>query len=244
MKKVLVITDNGWIYKSIKEIIDIEFNYLSHLFEFRKSPSKKKGIYSNGIEELEEIDVNKKTDFIIDNYEKVISLHCKQIFPQKLISNIKCINVHPGYNPHNRGWYPQVFAILNKKIFGATIHIMDEEIDNGAIIDREEVRIFDWETSKEAYEKVLDVELKLFRKNIHNIINNTFEIFSPEFKGDYCSINDYKKICQLDLNEKLTMKEAIDRLRSLSHGDYNNAFFYDDENNKIYVKIKLDKENE
>jgi methionyl-tRNA formyltransferase len=66
---------------------------------------------------------------IIEKYQLVFSLHCKQIFPSELISNVKCINVHPGYNPLNRGWYPQVFSIIYDLPIGATIHEIDEVVD-------------------------------------------------------------------------------------------------------------------
>src|SRR5690349_163732 len=64
----------------------------------------------------------------------VISLHSKQIFPPGLVSGARCVNVHPGLNPFNRGWTPHVFSLVNGLPAGATIHEIDAEIDHGAII--------------------------------------------------------------------------------------------------------------
>ncbi len=75
-----------------------------------------------------------------DKYILFISLHCKQIFPQRLTDNYRCINIHPGYNPYNRGWFPQVFSILNKNTAGVTIHEIDQELDHGPIIYQEKNR--------------------------------------------------------------------------------------------------------
>ena len=152
-----------------------------------------------------------------------------------------CINIHPGYNPYNRGWYPQVFAIVNDTVLGATIHVMDKQIDSGLIIDRRKVKIESWHTSKEAYENVLEAELQLFRKNIQNIVNGDFQKITPEIEGKYHSVQDYKQLCKLDLEENLTMKQAIDRLRALSHDGYKNAYFYDNDGNKIFAKIELNR---
>jgi len=241
--KILVITDNGLLYNRIKEILLKDFSDIMPLFDFKRSKSSvKKKLYTDGIAALDEIDVNKEYPFLIKNYNLVLSLHCKQIFPKELIDNILCINIHPGYNPYNRGWYPQVFAIINQTQLGATIHIMDEKIDNGAIIDRQELTIKSNYTSKEAYEAVLEVELELFRKNIRNIISGTFSTILPEFEGEYHSIDDYKQLCKLDLNKIDSCKNTINTLRALSHGDYNNAYFYDENGDKIYVKIQLIKE--
>lgn len=242
-KKILVVTDNGLLYKQIVKILRSDFSDLLHLFTFKRTKmSKKVHLYTDGIEKLEEINIKQEYKEIIDEYDLVLSLHCKQIFPKELVNNIICINIHPGYNPYNRGWYPQVFAIINQERLGATIHLMDEEVDNGAIIDRQEVKVEAYETSKEAYEKVLEAELELFRKNIRQIVEGTYKSFKPEIKGDYHSIDDYNELCKLDLNQLTTMGNAIDKLRALSHGAYKNAYFYDKDGSKIFVKIELSKE--
>lgn len=242
-KKILFVTDNGLLYSRIKHIISSDFSGLESVFEFRRSKSSsKKRLYTNGIESLEEIDVKTEYQSIIDHYDAIISLHCKQIFPPELVKNMLCINIHPGLNPYNRGWYPQVFAIINHVKLGATIHIMDEKVDHGPIIARKEVEIKSYYTSKEAYEKTLNAEIELFKENIQSIVDGTFTSFAPEFEGEYYSIEDFNKLCALDMNEKLTMGDAINKLRALNHGSYRNAYFYDEEGNKIYVKLDLSKE--
>lgn len=242
-KNILVVTDNGLLYTQIKDILKNEFSDLLDLFDFRRTKlSQKQHLYTDGIEELKEINVKQDYPEIIKNYSTVISLHCKQIFPDELVKSITCINIHPGYNPYNRGWYPQVFAIINKVKLGATIHIMDEYVDHGPIIARQEVVVESHYTSKEAYEKVLQAELDLFRLNIRSIVQQNYKTITPEFEGDYHSIKDYNKLCNLDLNEKMTLSDAIDKLRALTHGAYKNAYFIDKDGNKIFVKIELSKE--
>lgn len=242
MNKILIVTDNGLLYKKVLEILNNDFQDLTGKFDFRRTKlSQKQHLYTDGIERLEEIDVKQSYNDIIENYSSVISLHCKQIFPTQLVKGITCINIHPGYNPYNRGWYPQVFAIVNKMKLGATIHIMDEEVDHGPIIARQEVKIESHYTSKEAYEEVLEAELMLFRENIRSIVDKTYTTINPEFEGDYHSIKDYNQLCKLDLDENLSLGAAIDKLRALSHGAYKNAYFLDKEGNKIYIKVELSK---
>lgn len=242
-KNILIVTDNGLLYKQIKEIIKTDFYDLADIFDFRRTKlSQKQHLYTDGIEELKEINVKEEYTEIIKNYSTVISLHCKQIFPDELVKNVTCINIHPGYNPYNRGWYPQVFAIINKVKLGATIHIMDEQVDHGPIIARQEVDIESHYTSKEAYEKVLEAELALFRKNIRSIVKGDYKTTEPEFKGEYHSIKDYNTLCKLDLNEKTTLRDAIDRLRALSHGAYKNAYYINEQGQKVFIKIELSKE--
>lgn len=241
-KKILVITDNGLLYNEVKHILDAEFKEIAPCFTFKRSKNlSKKRLYTAGIEHLEEVNIKEDYASVIHDFDIIISLHCKQIFPSELVNKKLCINIHPGYNPYNRGWYPQVFAIIGGNRLGATIHIMDEQVDHGAIIARKEVTIKSYYTSKEAYEEVLKAEIDLFRENIAQIVSGNFSISNPETEGEYHSIDDYNRLCQLNPDEKLTMGEAIDKLRALSHGEYKNAYFIDKGGNKIYVKLELTK---
>ena len=182
---------------------------------------------------------------IIQNYDLVISMHCKQLFPPRLVSQVKCINIHPGYNPVNRGWYPQVFSIINHTSIGATIHEIDEELDHGNIIDRMEVPQFVYDTSKEIYDRVLSAEIELVERNLENILMNRYSAFAPEEEGRLYLKKDFNALCELDLAEEGSFSDFIDRLRALTHTPYRNAYFIDrTTGNKIFINIDLQPENQ
>ena len=122
--KILVISDNTFIKEKIIEVFKVK-NVKCDLFE-SKDLNFKNSLF---------------IDYLISEYKLIISAHCKKIFPKKLVESTRCINIHPGYNPYNRGWFPQVFSILNKLPLGATIHEMDEGLDSGDIISQEKVSI-------------------------------------------------------------------------------------------------------
>ena len=52
------------------------------------------------------------------------------MFPVDMVRNYRCINVHPGLNPYNRGWFPQTFSLVNHFPVGVTIHEMDAHLDD------------------------------------------------------------------------------------------------------------------
>ena len=238
MKKVLVLTDNIYIFENFKSIflskkkLDVEFTYCC-------SPSSKKMF--EVFPEVMILDVKTQYEKLIGVFDLIISCHCKKIFPANLVSSVRCINIHPGLNPFNRGWYPQVFAINNGLPHGATIHIMDEEIDHGEIIAQEEVTILSTDTSLTVYEKVVKVEVSLFNHYFDRIINGTYVSHKMDNEGNYNSISDFKKLCELDLNEVGSLKEHINLLRSLTHGKYKNACFYDDSGEKVYVSLEFER---
>jgi methionyl-tRNA formyltransferase len=243
-QRVLVVSDN----------IEL-LTFFAKLMKSRKDLTKKRvikyvchpknEIVQSGVSGIGVTGLDMKTQFkeVIDNYDLVISAHCKQIFPDELVQKVKCINIHPGLNPFNRGWFPQVFSIINGLPLGATIHEIDEEIDHGKIIAQKEVPLNAWDTSLSAYNRVQEAEKKLLEENIDSIFNGTYKTSSPKKEGNLNLKADYDKLRQIDANEQLTFKEAIDKLRALTHPPYKNAYFIDsDSGEKIWVQIKLDKD--
>lgn len=239
---ILVITDNEHIFSNFYTILEEEkykeFNF-SFRFSFKNREMKKK--YSNS-KIFKPINIENELQNMIQTYDMVISLHCKQLFPKELVEKVKCINVHPGFNPYNRGWFPQVFSIINKLECGVTIHKIDDKLDHGNILFQEKVEMYDWDTSLSLYNRIQKKEVELLKEHLYEILTKELEGVIPK-EGNVNTLKDFKKLCQIDLNEKLTMGEAIDRLRALSHGDYKNAYFFSGDQ-KVYIKLDLKKEEE
>lgn len=239
MKKIFVVTDNKYIFTEFKKIIDVKDKVL---VEYFCSP-KSEHIFKNEItnQSIKPIILKTNDSFFIDNYDLGISCHSKQLFPAKLVNSVLCVNIHPGLNPFNRGWYPQVFSIINGLPAGATIHVMDEEIDHGDIIIQEQVQINSNENSLEVYNKVQAKEIELLNNVLDDILNATFNYFKPKSEGNYNSIQDYKNMCEIDLDKKVTMREAINFLRAMTHPPYKNSYFIDEDGHKVFVSIELEK---
>ncbi|MGF1843525.1 dTDP-4-amino-4,6-dideoxyglucose formyltransferase [Vibrio clamense] len=232
---ILVVSDNEVIFKEFRGIFE---NNSSEglLVKYGCSPESKTDF--ENWNDVCVIDVKSDYNEIISEYDLVISCHCKKIFPATLVNSVRCINIHPGLNPYNRGWYPQVFSIINKLPHGATIHVMDEEIDHGDIICQKEVKILPYDTSLDVYKKIISVEIELFRDNFELIISGKYEACEMSEEGNYNGVSDFKELCKLDLNKVGTLGEHIDLLRALTHGNYKNAFFTYD-NKKVYVGINF-----
>ena len=244
MNKVLILTDNEILLTGIQPIInklnplfvnDFEFEY-AYSYNNKSFAFK----YSNS-DWIHKLNVKENVEYLLNRYSLIISLHCKQLFPVELVKKKRCINVHPGLNPFNRGWYPQVFSIINGLPCGATIHEMDEFLDHGPVICQKEVLIESWDTSFSAYNKILDAELDLFEKYLVTILYNNYTKEIKE-EGNINWKMDFDKLCNLDLRAKDTFLNHINHLRALTHGDYANAFFIDNSGNKVFIKVELHKE--
>ena len=195
--------------------------------------------------EIETLSMKRDLQFVIDNYDLVVSAHCKQLFPAALVGARLCVNIHPGLNPHNRGWYPQVFSIVNGLPLGATIHVIDEELDHGGIIDQLEVPVHAWDTSLDAYLRVLAAEEVILERSIGPILAGRFETNPPPGEGNLNLKKDFERLCAIDLAEPTTFGGAIDRLRALSHGPLRNASFLDPKSGRrVFVRITLEPEED
>jgi methionyl-tRNA formyltransferase len=220
--------------------INEELEIASH-FEFACSP------YSdpqNFQVEIGQLDLKNQDDLrkINATYDMVFSAHCKQIFPKELVDNHECFNLHPGYNPINRGWYPQVFAIIYDYLIGATLHKIDLKLDHGDIIDRVFVEKKESDTSFSLYSRVVEAELELWTSNIVSILEQSYSLVKPEGEGNMFLKKDFNGLLELDLNSEGTLKEHITLLRALTFDGYRNAYFVAENGQKVFVEIKLEEE--
>jgi len=195
------------------------------------------------IDGLEKLDVNNDCDFIATNYSLVVSLHCKQLFSKKFISKVRCVNVHPGYNPYNRGWFPHVFSIINGSKAGVTIHEIDEKLDHGPIIAQKEYEIKTWETSDSAYDNLMQLERKLVLEWFERIRDNSYKTFNSDTEGNINSKKDYESLKSLDLNRIGSFSDFFNLLRALTHGSYRNAYFLDNNGRRVFVRVILERED-
>ncbi len=224
--KVLILSDNERVYGNIREVVD-KHAIAGASFDFRCRPGSKIAHV------LEPIDVDAMLA-----YDVIISTHSNHILPPSVVQSRLCVNLHPGYNPYNRGWHPHVFSMLDGSPVGVTLHLMDERIDTGAIIDRAAVPVEATDTGGDVLEKIYDLEKVMFDRNIENLIAGTFLTRAPEFTGKLNTRRDFEALCALDLDAVGTLREHIHLLRSLTNINYRNAFFIDD-GQKIFVNVDL-----
>src|ERR1043165_3346946 len=170
VKKILVVSDNVFLIRAFHSLISA---YPDVTVDYSCSPVNSTLLQNTSLP-VAIHPLNIKEHWRQLDHDLILSLHCKQLFPAGLVKKIRCINVHPGFNPYNRGWFPQVFSILNKKKAGATIHEIDEELDHGAIIAQKEVKIESWDTSLMAYEKIQGAEIELLKENLETILFHSY----------------------------------------------------------------------
>ena len=71
-----------------------------------------------------------------NNIEFIISYGYKYIVKEEIINEFKdnIINLHIGYLPFNKGYYPNLWSHLEGTPCGVSIHKIDKGIDTGEIL--------------------------------------------------------------------------------------------------------------
>lgn len=241
MKKICIITDHELLYEALKKIIRKPI-YLHAHFDFFFSFNNVAFGMKYKSETFRPICLADQDEFFFSSYDLFISLHCRQVFPKELVENHICINVHPGYNPYNRGWFPHVFSILNGLPIGVTIHRMDTELDHGPVIYQQEVKIDEADTSYEVYEKIQNLEICMLDEFLPSIINGNYTEHPLSSEGNINYKRDFARLCEIDLKKPATYGEVIDYLRAMTFTGFRNAFFRDNQGNKIFVSIEFQSE--
>jgi methionyl-tRNA formyltransferase len=238
--RVFVFTDNLNIYQSFGPLLQRQG--LQHV-AFHCSVASRK-LFEKEIEAgtVSPLSLRDRYSTLV-GYDLGLSCHSKQIFPAELVHKVRCINIHPGFNPYNRGWYPQAFSLINKLPAGATIHEMDDEIDHGPIICQEKVEIYEWDTSLSVYNRVQEKEVSLFREWLPKLLSGDYRPIQPSIDGNYNGKGEFANLCKIDLDRKVTFKEAIDYLRAMSHPPFLNAY-YESCGRKVFIRLEVTPEDE
>jgi methionyl-tRNA formyltransferase len=240
---ILVISDNVELSQHLLDIINIDSRLAGTSCEIRYSCKNQS---AEGMRKLGATAIDLKNDAsineIISTYSVVFSLHCKQIFPSALVDHVRCINVHPGLNPYNRGWFPQIFSIVNGLPAGVTIHLMDNEVDHGPVIYQQPIPIHESDTSLDVYRKIITSEKALLSKHFSDLVSGNYQSTTLENNGNYNSIQDFNTLCEINLQDSDTMEKHLNILRALTHGHLKNAFFTGQDGIKYYIRVEIEAE--
>lgn len=185
-----------------------------------ESPVKKYAV-EKGIKVYQPERVKKNTEFIDEiknlNPDVICVVAYGKILPKEILNipKLGCINVHGSLLPKYRGAAPIQWAVLNgDKTTGITTMYMNEGMDTGDMILKEEIDIGENETTGELWERLAKIGGRLLVKTLKEIEKGT----APREKQG----NDYtiapmltKEIAKIDWNKK-TAKEIKNLVRGLN----------------------------
>lgn len=182
-----------------------------------QSPVKEFAVLKN-IKVYQPQNVKENIDFINEIKKLKPDIICVvaygKILPKEILEIPKfgCVNLHGSLLPKYRGAAPIQWAVLNgDKTTGVTTIYMNEKMDAGDIILKEEVNIGEYETTGELWDRLSNVGAELLLKTVNEIQNGT----APRItQGEDFTIAPmiYKEMSKINWND-----EAI-RIKNLVRG--------------------------
>ena len=178
--------------------------------------------------------------------EMLIAAGFGEILPPEILDVPErgCINVHPGYLPHTRGYNPNVWSIVEDRPAGVSIHYMEEDVDTGDVLARRKVDSSFEDTGKTLYKRMERAAVDLFEETWPAIERGDVE---PVPQDDTLATThvkqDFVDLCELQPDEEYEVTELLDVLRALTYPPFDNAYVELD-GEKYFIEVNISKESE
>ena len=187
--KVVFMGTPDFAEKSLRSLVEAKYDVIGVV----TNPDKPKGrgmkmvaspvkqyALEKGLKIYQPEKVRKNTEFIEEikglSPDVICVVAYGKILPKEIleIPKLGCINVHGSLLPKYRGAAPIQWAVLNgDKTTGVTTMYMDEGMDTGDMILKQEVEIGEDETTGELWDKLAEIGGELLVKTLKEIEKGT-----------------------------------------------------------------------
>lgn len=159
----------------------------------------------------------------------IISILYEHLLPPYVLENTQCFNFHPGILPEYRGAGAFSWGLINKaQKSGITLHLIDEGIDTGNVIEIREFIISPKDTAYTLYQKGQDLIYKMFTNWFHDLLLGNY-IATPQ--PEERAATYYRK----DLNKA---KDITHIIRAFHFPGKESSYFINNEGKKIYINFE------
>jgi len=164
----------------------------------------------------------------IENADIVISVLYDTIITAKTMKNKKCYNFHPGILPEYRGAGAYSWTLINEdKKSGITLHLIDEGIDTGDIIEIREFIISKNDTAHSLNERGNDLIFKMFKDWFKDLLEENYTaVPQPSENARIYYRNDLDK-----------MKNLTKYIRALHFPGKESSYYINNKGKKTYIKF-------
>ena len=140
-------------------------------------PSKGKDRETNDREVVAALKQEKVDLICLAGYMRLLSPWFVQQFPQRIL------NIHPSLLPAFPGLEAQQQAFAyGVKVSGCTVHFVDEELDNGAIIVQRTVPVHDSDDEHSLAARILEQEHIAYTEAINVVLEGKFKVVGRRLK--------------------------------------------------------------
>ena len=147
------------------------------------------------------------------------------------------INFHPSPLPINKGCHSSFWGIYLNKNHGCTMHLMDSNFDNGAILDQIVYKNNNEILANTVWSKSHSLAIDLLKKNLNKIYLKNFEIRKNGI-GNYNKKTKIQNVTTLKIKDTIKISELWKIIRGVSFGDNGFYILVNKKKYKIVPKVK------
>jgi methionyl-tRNA formyltransferase len=154
--------------------------------------------------------------------DAALSIHYPRILkPAHLARYRKAYNLHPGYLPWGRGFYPIFWALWEQTPAGATLHEMSAGVDQGPIVAQTQVAYSADDTGGTLFQRVREAEKALFLEYWAQLVaGHNLATFPQCAGGSYHSRKDFLAIKTACDWENMSSIDLVRLIRCLTFPGY------------------------
>ena len=150
------------------------------------------------------------------------------------------VNTHPSFLPFARGKNYNFWSIVENCPFGVTLHLVEEGIDCGDIVEQREIEYGWTDTGGSLFIKAREEMISLFKDNYCSIRDLRFVPKKQNLSlGSLHYGKELDKVCEIDLDQRYLAKDLINLLRARTMNGYPGCYFFDsDKRYEIQISIE------
>ncbi len=172
-------------------------------------PSLSKAARTMGIDVVELDSLAAEEDLLL------LSLEFRRIIKVNRFASNRLFNVHFSELPKYRGVYMATWPILNGETeAGVTLHLMDEGIDTGPMVEQRRFALPPYVTARGLYEIFMDEAFELFKENFLQLLYGDYQLIEQDHsEATYYSKDsiDFARHKELDLSQPASRVERTAR---------------------------------
>jgi methionyl-tRNA formyltransferase len=152
-----------------------------------------------------------------------LSVHYPKILKKDFISRYRKIyNLHPGFLPWGRGYYPIFWALWEQTPAGATLHEITEGVDEGPVVAQKQVEYYPYDTGGLLFQRVREAEKDLFLEYWPKIVEGARfpSTFSQSEGGTYHSKKEFFELKKSVDWESMNGKDLLRLVQCLTFSGY------------------------
>lgn len=164
-----------------------------------------------------------------EDADYIFSVFHNRIFsPAQLACKLGKFNFHGGLLPYYRGSCTINWALINEeKETGVTLHILDEGVDTGCIIDIQKINLVDDDTSETVYRKLESLVFDMFTQWFFRLLSESYQTTRQDLKiGHLYKRKDIEKA-----------KDLTRFVRAFEHEGKEHAYYYTKSGKKVTLKF-------